>query len=334
MSEPDATPTDGTVPLSVVVIAENEEDRIGDCLESILDAAGRAVPAFEIVLVDSASTDRTVEIAAEYPVSVLRIPEEHTVSCGAGRYVGDSVVDGELVLHVDGDMVLTEQWLARAVEYVRANDDVAAVEGHLNESRAESIDRVSKVGGVMLYDGEALRSIGGFDPFLLGYEDIDVGFRLSAAGYRLVRLPEVSADHPEGGTFSEPFRRWRAGYYVAPGQTIRKSLTSPRVLAKLLARQRFKLLLLAWVAAGAASTTSVRRAAAWVLLSAAAIVTVVRRRGVRDGIEWVLSKAFGTVGLLQGIGRSTRDADEYPLEAVETLEEGTTVDGSVRQAEG
>src|SRR6056297_2890706 len=78
----------GQLPLSVVIITENEEDNIGDCIESVF-AACRSVSAFEVILVDSASTDRTVEIAHEYPVTVLRIPDEHTVSCGAGRFVGD-----------------------------------------------------------------------------------------------------------------------------------------------------------------------------------------------------------------------------------------------------
>lgn len=94
-----------TLPLSVVIIAENEANRIGDCIESVLAAAARAVPAFEVILVDSASTDRTVRIAEEHPVTILRIPPEQTVSCGAGRYVGDRAAGGELVLHVEADLV-------------------------------------------------------------------------------------------------------------------------------------------------------------------------------------------------------------------------------------
>ncbi len=46
-------------PLSVAIVCLNEEDRIKQCLES-------ASFADEIVVVDSGSTDRTVEIAREY----------------------------------------------------------------------------------------------------------------------------------------------------------------------------------------------------------------------------------------------------------------------------
>ncbi len=47
--------------LSVVVISRNEEAAIAACLKSLL--AGTAGLETEIILVDSASTDRTVEIA-------------------------------------------------------------------------------------------------------------------------------------------------------------------------------------------------------------------------------------------------------------------------------
>jgi len=54
----------GRKTLSVVIIAGNEEKRIGDCLESVKWAD-------EIIVVDSESTDRTVEIAKRYTDKVF-----------------------------------------------------------------------------------------------------------------------------------------------------------------------------------------------------------------------------------------------------------------------
>ncbi len=64
---PDNTPLTTRVRLSVVVIACNEADEIGDCLRSV-DWAD------EIVVVDSGSADPTVEIARRYTDRVIYRP--------------------------------------------------------------------------------------------------------------------------------------------------------------------------------------------------------------------------------------------------------------------
>ena len=321
-----STPSEtGKIPLSVVIIAENEEEHIRACIESVFEAC-RDVRGFEVILVDSSSTDRTVERAFEYPITVLRIPDAHTVSCGAGRYVGDRIASGETVLHIDGDMTLTETWLPLAMERLR-EPDVAAVEGCLDRSTQSEVREVDKVGGVMLYDAAALREIGGFDPYLLGYEDVDVGFQLRDAGYRLLRLPEVSAIHHDDGAVTESFRRWRQGYLIAPGQTIRKWARSPTILWRLIRRQRYELGVLAWVCAGAVAAISTPLAVGWLLCSALAVSVVASKLGVRGAVDFFMAKCFGLVGLAVGLRRRTRAAEAYPVNAVEVVAEGTVHGG-------
>jgi glycosyltransferase involved in cell wall biosynthesis len=55
--------TSAKLPLSVAIITKNEEERLPECLASVFFAA-------EIVVVDSGSTDRTVEIAREFGAAV------------------------------------------------------------------------------------------------------------------------------------------------------------------------------------------------------------------------------------------------------------------------
>lgn len=327
MIDPTTRSTKGRVPLSVVIIAENEEEWIRECIESVLTAC-RDLLAYEVILVDSMSTDRTVERASEYPITILQIPEKYAISCGAGRYVGDQVASGEFVCHVDGDMTLTETWLPRAIEYLTDHADTAAVEGCLDRSTQTDVREVNKVGGVMLYDARALASVGGFDPYLLGYEDVDVGFKLTTAGYRLVRLPDVSAEHhDEDGVLVEPLRRWRQGYTIAPGQAIRKHIRSPAVVQLLIRRQQYNLGLLAWAATGVASASSAPRRAGWLLFSILAFIVVASKLGVGGAINFVAAKAFGIVGLVGGLFRPTPDPDTFPMEAVEVVASGQTLDG-------
>lgn len=319
------------VELSIVIITENEEDRVAECIESVIQAC-QTVQSFELILVDSASTDRTLERAQEYPITILRIPEEHTISCGAGRYVGGHVATGDLVLHVDGDMVLTEEWLPRAIDYIRGGMAVA-VEGCLDESTQSGVQSVDKVGGVMLYDAAALRSVGGFDPYLSGYEDIDVGYQLKRAGYELVRLPEVSAFHRHDTSLSEPFRRWRQGYYAAPGQVIRKHLTSPEMLWRMLRRQRYKLGLLAWLSLGLLALFSVGFFVGWITLSAVGFAVLARRLGLKRAGRFLLTKSLGLGGLAVGLLEPTPDRSQYPLSAVEVVVWGESLTGAAVASE-
>src|SRR3954469_7291895 len=70
LSDTTAAPTDPQ--WSVVVIARNEEGSIATCLESVLHAF--AARSYELIFVDSASTDDTVLIASRFPAKVIRIP--------------------------------------------------------------------------------------------------------------------------------------------------------------------------------------------------------------------------------------------------------------------
>ncbi len=313
--------------LSVVIITENEAANVEDCIESVIEAARRAVSSFEVILVDSASTDRTVELARRYPVSVVRIPDEHVVSCGAGRYVGDNAASGEFVLHVDGDMELTDNWLAEAVSYLRAHDDVAGVEGCLNTVEEDGVVRPDTIGGVMLFDAAVLAAVGGFDPHLRGYEDIDVSYRLSGAGYHLVRLPLVSATHEWDETLFEPIRRWRAGYYEAAGQAMRKAWPDLDQLRKLVAVQRYKFALLAWLTVGTAALLSPLLLLGWLALSVLGAGVVVRERGPVGAVRFFVMKLFGIAGVTVGLGNPPAPPETYPLEAAERVTQGRILDG-------
>src|SRR5512140_2199186 len=115
--------------LSIVIIARNEAANIARTIESVLRAAARW-PDAEILLVDSASTDGTVEIARRYPISIVRLDPSWFLSVAAGRHIGMLQTHGDLVLHVDGDMQLDPEWVNRSVSYALEHPDVAGVGGY------------------------------------------------------------------------------------------------------------------------------------------------------------------------------------------------------------
>ncbi len=85
---------DRTVTCSIIIRCYNEEKHIGKLLHGILQ---QTFKDFEIIVVDSGSTDKTLSIACQYPVKIVSIqPEDfsfgHSLNRGCDRARGDFIV--------------------------------------------------------------------------------------------------------------------------------------------------------------------------------------------------------------------------------------------------
>ncbi|HEY0885382.1 MAG TPA: glycosyltransferase, partial [Ramlibacter sp.] len=68
--------------VSIIIKAFNEEKNICAAIESSLAAAAEV--GGEVILADSNSTDRTVELASRYPIRIVQLVHSHERCCGAG----------------------------------------------------------------------------------------------------------------------------------------------------------------------------------------------------------------------------------------------------------
>ena len=89
--------------LGVVIIAQDEERTIGDVLDAVRELAD------EIVLVDSGSTDRTLEIAASRGARVVHQP---WLGYAAQKNFALSLAGSEWILSLDADEILTPDLVA------------------------------------------------------------------------------------------------------------------------------------------------------------------------------------------------------------------------------
>lgn len=104
--------------ISASVIVYNEEENIADLCESLLWAD-------EIVIVDSSSTDRTVEIAARYTDKIFQrefkgYKDKHEFA--------DAQTTGDWIFWIDADERVTPE-LATAIQELRDRDDADLPEG-------------------------------------------------------------------------------------------------------------------------------------------------------------------------------------------------------------
>lgn len=86
--------------LSVTIITKNEEDRLPLCLQSVAEIAD------EIIVLDSGSTDNTVEIARHYTDQVF---ETDWPGYGAQKQRALEKARGDWVLAIDADEALTPE---------------------------------------------------------------------------------------------------------------------------------------------------------------------------------------------------------------------------------
>jgi glycosyltransferase involved in cell wall biosynthesis len=111
----------GRPTVSVVIPARNEEACLGSCLDSLL--AQRGV-AFEVVVVDDHSTDRTREIALSFANPQIRVIEAGPLPDGwTGKNnavtAGSKAARGEWLLFTDADTIHLPGSLARSLDEAR-----------------------------------------------------------------------------------------------------------------------------------------------------------------------------------------------------------------------
>lgn len=234
--------TDDPAPVwSVVVITKNEAAKIELCLRSIIDSLAGQV--YELLLVDSASTDGTPDLARKFPTEVVVLSPDLHLHPSVGRHVGYLHSRGQFLLFIDGDSVLHKGWLEAAAEAFRDPrvgglagvriEVLVDAEGNEVRSRDPYADRPEEptaalyLGGPAAYRRQVFDEVGGFNPFMCVQEEQELGSRIRAAGYVLRRLPVRMTTHyveTEPETLSWMIRRVRRGYPMGLGQLARYGL--------------------------------------------------------------------------------------------------------------
>jgi len=140
-SVPDAPVNDRVAPVAAVVLTYNEERNLPDCLASLAGLVR------EIFVVDSGSTDGTLEIARAAGATVLQHPFEHY---GAQRNwaIEHLAITAPWTLHIDADERITPE-LREAITAVLARDtpSLAKIDGFLVSRRTMFMGRWIRHGG-------------------------------------------------------------------------------------------------------------------------------------------------------------------------------------------
>jgi glycosyltransferase involved in cell wall biosynthesis len=319
--------------VTVVIKALNEENNICAAVESALAAVAEV--GGEVILADSNSTDRTVELASRYPIRIVQLVHSNERCCGAGPQLGYLHSRGEYVYIMDGDMQMVRGFLSQALVFLAQHPEAAGVGGRLVELNNESLEyveraarnaghlapgEVDRLDGGGLYRRRAVEEAGYLsDRNLHSYEEFDLAARLRSLGWKLWRIPVDSVSHY--GHDAPPYRllmrRWRSRYVCGSGEIVRASLGKPSLKLVLRGLRELRIyagVLVWWVLLAAIAfwpAAPADRAIAFALVAAVPFAAMSwRKRSLARGTYSVVSWCFNAAGMARGFAAPRRPARE------------------------
>ncbi len=226
---PGAELEDGLV--TVIVPARNEERFIAHCLDSIV---AQTETNLQIVVVDSASSDRTADIVREYMQRDSRVQLEHNPEAITPKSlnVALAAARGKWLVRVDAHSTVPPDYVKRAVHHLEEGrwggvggrkDGV----GVTPAGRAIGAAMASRFGvGNSLYhygtdvqptehipfgayDTALLRELGGWDERLITNQDFELDYRLRQTGRELLFDPDIAIEWHCRQEVPDLFRQYR-----------------------------------------------------------------------------------------------------------------------------
>ena len=202
------------VKVSVIVPVWNDERRVVKCIKALKNQQF-APEAYEIIIIDNGSTDRTFEeIQGIEGITVL---QELKPGSYAARNKGLSVAKGHYIAFTDSDCVPDKNWLASLIECAETQRDIGVVAGDVSffKDEADEIDDASLayesffsmnqeeyarkgvcITANWLSKKKTLLELGGFNAKLKSGGDHDMAKRLTNNGLSVVFCKQALVAHP------------------------------------------------------------------------------------------------------------------------------------------
>jgi rhamnosyltransferase len=216
---------------SIIIPTRNEERNIGPCLDQVF---GQRVDfPFEVMVIDSGSQDRTIEIVKRYPARLLQIApgEFHHART---RNLGARASAGQFLVFLSGDAIPADQGWLRALVRNFQDPGVAAVYGRQvakPDAKPERVFFMQQRYGTQRLVKSARRNMAGkyllyqfsnvnaaipkavweqipFPEDINAYEDFSFATQVIQQGHVIVYEPEAAVFHSHNYRLLKSFQQY------------------------------------------------------------------------------------------------------------------------------
>lgn len=224
-------PASARAKISVIIPTYNAENSLVGLLVSL---KSQSILDYELIIIDSSSNDRTVDIAQKYTDNIIVIPKEE-FDHGGTRAKAVNIAKGDILVFLTQDVLAYDEHTLENIVKVFKDKNVGAAYGkqlsyestnlfgkHLREFnyQDETIIKtkkdISKYGiktaqlsnSFAAYRKDILLATGNFKDNLILGEDVYSGAKIILAGYKLVYTADAKVYHSHSYTVWDEFKRY------------------------------------------------------------------------------------------------------------------------------
>ena len=197
--------------VSIVIPTHNSEKTLSLCLESIKRQTYRNI---EIIIIDSFSTDRTIEIARSYGARITQVRGERAKA----KNIGLRLARGKYVLFIDSDMELTPRVVEECVKLAESDPGVGGIiipersVGNNYWAKVRDLERSfyvrTPIESPRFLRRDLAIKAGGFDEDIVFYEEATLPHKIEKLGYDIrTRANAYILHHEENITLRKLLRK-------------------------------------------------------------------------------------------------------------------------------